>query len=235
MQIYGWQHHLLFVQSLLRTNSAVAFSITCYIKHVSRLSRLLKSPSTGTVLAAKYKTFDEMLENHSDVPLLIDFYSPFCGPCKLMKDELTKIRPVLDKMGPLVSTSNNVNEDEDCNVANAFQSSDCLDDLQSNNSSNSSDIIQKYGKSEADETKIPSGVPIFHVNANKFPQVGVRNKIHGLPTLVLFLKGVEVWRFEGIMSGEDILQSISKELETRCDMLVPEEAITNDLRKEAKQ
>lgn len=133
-----------------------------------------------------------------------------------MKDELTKIRPILDTMGPSVSEVN-VNEDEDCNVADAFQSSDCLDDLQSNdNNNNNSDITQSSGKDEADQTKTrPSGVPIFHVNANKFPQVGARNKIRGLPTLVLFLKGVEVWRFEGIMSGEEILQSISKELETR--------------------
>jgi thiol-disulfide isomerase/thioredoxin len=62
------------------TVSVAAFAVTCV--PVSRPSRLFKS-SSGTVLAAKYKTFDEMLENHSDVPLLIDFYSPFCGPCKV--------------------------------------------------------------------------------------------------------------------------------------------------------
>lgn len=84
MQIFRWQH-LFLVQSLLRTVSVAAFSVTCYVRNapVSRPSHFLLKSSSGTVLAAKYKTFDEMLENHSDVPLLIDFYSPFCGPCKV--------------------------------------------------------------------------------------------------------------------------------------------------------
>jgi len=186
----------------------------------SRHDRLPKQRFTTTALNAQYKTFDEMLEHHSGIPLLIDFYSPWCGPCKLMKGELAKIRPILDKMGPLIVKTDSMQDDEDCNVADAFQSSDCLE------------MTRGYGDTDQDKsddekraevaTMRPSGISIFHVNANKFPQVGARNNIHGLPTLVLFLRGVEVWRFEGVLSGETIVQSISHELELLDSASTPE-------------
>jgi hypothetical protein len=139
-----------------------------------------------------------------------------------MKDELAKIRPVLDTMGSLRSqyVSTDIDPD-DCSVADAFQSSDCLGmstSIRNNNigkeSSSSIDSKTNDGENETNQTApMPSGIPIYHVDANRFPQVGARNRIHGLPTLVLFLNGVEVWRVEGVMSGEEILRSINQELE----------------------
>jgi len=163
-----------------------------------------------------------MLQYHLDVPLLIDFYAPWCGPCKLMKDELTKIRPVLDTMGSSISQYVSTDNDaDDCSVADAFQSSDCMGmgtAIRNNNigkeSSSSTDSKTNDGENETNQAAPkPSGIPIYHVDANRFPQVGARNRIHGLPTLVLFLHGVEVWRVEGVMSGEDILRSINQELD----------------------
>lgn len=139
-----------------------------------------------------------------------------------MKDELTKIRPVLDTMGSSTSQYvSTVNDADDCNVADAFQSSDCMGmgtAIRKTNigieSSSSIDNITKDGENETNQTAPkPLGIPIYHVDANRFPQVGARNRIHGLPTLVLFLNGVEVWRVEGVVSGDEILKSINQELE----------------------
>jgi hypothetical protein len=81
-------------------------------------------------------------------------------------------------------------------------------------SSSSIDSKTNDGENETNRTAPkPSGIPIYHVDANRFPQVGARNRIHGLPTLVLFRNGVEVWRVEGVMTGEEILRSINQELE----------------------
>ena len=57
---------------------------------------------------------------------------------------------------------------------------------------------------------IPSGIPVYHVNTNKFPQVGAKNHIAGLPTLVLFYRGEELWRNEGLMRGEEILSVLTE-------------------------
>jgi hypothetical protein len=54
------------------------------------------------------------------------------------------------------------------------------------------------------------GIPVYHIDTNKFPQVGARNNVRGLPTLVLFVDGKEVWRNEGIMSGEEVINSLTK-------------------------
>jgi len=59
-------------------------------------------------------------------------------------------------------------------------------------------------------TTLPSGIPVYHVNTNKFPQVGAKNHIAGLPTLVLFYEGEELWRNEGLMKGEEIVSVLSE-------------------------
>jgi hypothetical protein len=137
-----------------------------------------------------------------------------------MKDELTKIRPILDTMGP-VRQAESEDDAEDCNVADAFQTSDCVGmhsesnnniDNESAPSADAQPIASVKENEQVKAIKKPSGIPIYHVNANKFPQVGARNKIHGLPTLVLFIGGVEVWRVEGVMSGDEILKSIEENL-----------------------
>ncbi|KAL3802687.1 hypothetical protein HJC23_012011 [Cyclotella cryptica] len=202
------------------TSASVAFQSRHSVPSRRKLHRQNRNASTK--LNLRFKTFDEMLQYHSNVPLLIDFYAPWCGPCKLMKDELTKIRPILDNMGPSISQNVSLDNDaDDCSVADAFQSSDCLGmstDIRNktvekeSHSSVDSNTNKTDNATNQTATK-PSGIPIYHVDANRFPQVGARNRIHGLPTLVLFLKGVEVWRVEGVMSGDEIVRSINHELE----------------------
>lgn len=76
--------------------------------------------------------------------------------------------------------------------------------------------INNNGEEEEEEESMqtqqkllrPSGIPVFHVDTNKFPQVGAKNRIAGLPTLVLFYRGEELWRNEGMISGGDIVKML---------------------------
>ncbi|KAL7531326.1 hypothetical protein ACHAXR_003980 [Thalassiosira sp. AJA248-18] len=147
----------------------------------------------------KFKTFDEMIANHRDTPLLIDFYAPWCGPCKMMKGELGSIRPQLEKLGPIkvIPNDDDKNENNDNDTLRAEDEDGNVD----NDSGDCDDAVQHQPR--------PTGIPVYHVNTNKFPQVGARNNIHGLPTLVLFYEGKEIWRNEGIILGEDIVKTLT--------------------------
>ena len=200
-----------------------------------------------------------MLNHHDNTPLLIDFYSPHCGPCKLMKGTIRSIRDTLDRLGPLLPIVvenedrsggegdeeerrrlvEQQEEEEDCSVEDVIAlSTHCFDDgtellptttlefeeredvdiklvlsgdvASTLNNDDDNDNNNNNGEEEAMQTQQqllrPSGIPVFHVDTNKFPQVGAKNRIAGLPTLVLFYRGEELWRNEGMISGGDIVR-----------------------------
>jgi thioredoxin 2 len=53
----------------------------------------------------------------SDVPLVIDFWAPWCGPCRAMAPEFEKAADALEREARLVK----VNVDEEPSVAQRFQ------------------------------------------------------------------------------------------------------------------
>jgi thioredoxin 1 len=59
--------------------------------------RVLSSDSTTTYLHAsmKFKTFEEMLTQFTDTPVVVSFHNSLCGPCRLMKKELTEVSDIL--------------------------------------------------------------------------------------------------------------------------------------------
>jgi len=132
-----------------------------------------------------------------------------------MKGELTSIRPELEKLGPIgvppeIEVGENENDPLKENDETTFAGVD--NDAVTHNSADDkdNDISTQQQKEE------PTGIPVFHVNANKFPQVGARNKIHGLPTLVLFYEGVELWRHEGVLLGGEIVEQLMSLQEEGC-------------------
>ena len=145
-----------------------------------------KSSSSSTALSLKFKTFDEMIQHHHSTPILIDFYSPVCGPCKLMKMELKSIKGRLDKLHIGKSGSSG-------RVDGSYEDDYRITSVATGDGTTPSAFAK-------------GGIPVYHVNTNKFPQVGVKNKINGLPTLVLFHEGQELWRNEGMISGGEIVR-----------------------------
>jgi len=144
------------------------------------------STTSSTALSLKFKTFDEMIQHHHSTPILIDFYSPVCGPCKLMKMELKSIKGRLDKLNTKHSSSSG--RDRDGSYEDDYRITSVA-----------------TGDGTTPSAFAKGGIPVYHVNTNKFPQVGVKNKINGLPTLVLFHEGQELWRNEGMISGGEIV------------------------------
>ena len=61
------------------------------------------------------ENFDEVVLQ-SDVPVIVDFYADWCGPCKMLAPELEAVAKELDGKVKIVK----VNVDEQGELANAF-------------------------------------------------------------------------------------------------------------------
>ncbi len=63
-----------------------------------------------------FSSFSEVI-NESDVPVLVDFYAPWCGPCKLMAQILEQVNTELKQKLRVVK----INTDNYPNLASEYQ------------------------------------------------------------------------------------------------------------------
>lgn len=108
--------------------------------------------STALSASQKFKNFEEMLQTHHDMPVLVSFHNRYCGPCKLQKKELRTVR---DEVG--------------------------------------------------------ESLHMFVVDTEKWPSLGARYQVQGLPTLLVFKAGEVLYRFERVEKAE-VLVKILKSL-----------------------
>jgi thioredoxin 1 len=73
------------------------------------------SPTTGQVAHAKSSDFDQLVLR-SDVPVLVDFYADWCGPCK-------QLSPTLDELAQEMPNARivKVNIDDSPDLARRYQ------------------------------------------------------------------------------------------------------------------
>ena len=197
---YYRHHHDGIIRGRIRRTSTTTTSVGAFTPTTTHLCTKKPIKSKTTALQPKFKTFDEMLAQHHTTPILIDFYAPWCGPCKLMKMELKSIRDRLDELGNsyIHKYHHKKMKKDDDDMAKTLEEEE--------------EIGTKDDNEQSKTSKRGGGIPVYHVNTNKFPQVGAKNNIHGLPTLVLFHEGTEIWRNEGIIRGEEIIKVLEERL-----------------------
>jgi len=95
--------------------------------------------------------FNELI--NSDVPVLVDFFATWCGPCKMMS-------PILD------------------DVAKQLQ-----------------------GKAK-----------VIKVDVDKNQQAAAAYQVRGVPTLILFKNGKQIWKQSGIVQANELVSLINQHI-----------------------
>jgi thioredoxin 1 len=93
--------------------------------------------------------FNELI--NSDVPVLVDFYATWCGPCKTMS-------PILDEVAK-----------------------------------------QVQGKAK-----------VIKVDVDKNQQAAAAYQVRGVPTLILFKNGKQIWRQSGVVPANELVNLINQ-------------------------
>ena len=95
--------------------------------------------------------FNELI--NSDVPVLVDFYATWCGPCKMMT-------PILDDVAK-----------------------------------------QVQGKAK-----------VIKIDVDKNQQAAAAYQVRGVPTLILFKNGKQVWKQSGVVQANELVNLINQYL-----------------------
>ena len=93
--------------------------------------------------------FNELI--NSDMPVLVDFYATWCGPCKTMS-------PILDDVAK-----------------------------------------QVQGKAR-----------VIKVDVDKNQQAAATYQVRGVPTLILFKNGKQLWKQSGVVSANELVNLINQ-------------------------
>jgi thioredoxin 1 len=93
--------------------------------------------------------FKELIS--SELPVLVDFYATWCGPCKMMN-------PILEDVA----------------------------------------------------VKMKGQVKIVKVDVDKNPNAAEAYQVRGVPTLILFKYGKQVWRQSGVVQANQLIQIINQ-------------------------
>ncbi|HRN40948.1 MAG: thioredoxin [Flavobacteriales bacterium] len=93
--------------------------------------------------------FKELI--NSELPVLVDFYATWCGPCKMMS-------PILEEVA----------------------------------------------------VKMKGQVKIVKVDVDKNPNAAEAYQVRGVPTLILFKNGKQLWRQSGVVQANQLIQLINQ-------------------------
>jgi thioredoxin 1 len=93
------------------------------------------------------KSFNELI--NSEVPVLVDFFATWCGPCQMLAPILKQVK---DNLGERVS--------------------------------------------------------IIKIDVDKNQALASQYQVRGVPTMMLFQNGKQLWRQSGVLSKEEIIQVI---------------------------
>ncbi|WP_291129277.1 thioredoxin [Flavobacterium sp. UBA7682] len=92
-------------------------------------------------------SFDQII--NSEIPVLIDFFATWCGPCQVLGPILKEVK---DSLGERVS--------------------------------------------------------IIKVDVDKNQELAAMQQVRGVPTMILFQNGKQLWRQSGVLSKEEIIKNI---------------------------
>ncbi|MCB0402986.1 MAG: thioredoxin [Flavobacteriales bacterium] len=94
-------------------------------------------------------SFNELI--NGNVPVLVDFYATWCGPCKMMG-------PILEQVA----------------------------------------------------TEVKEKAKIIKVDVDKNQQAAIAYQVRGVPTLILFKNGQQIWRQSGVVQANQLIQLINQ-------------------------
>ncbi len=92
-------------------------------------------------------SFSKILD--SEIPVLVDFYADWCGPCKMLAPILKQVK---DEMGDTIK--------------------------------------------------------IVKIDVDKNQSIASKYHVRGVPTMLLFKSGKQLWRQSGVLQKEDIVQIV---------------------------